>query len=158
MPNWCYNSATISHTDMTKIDVIEKALNDNGDWFSVILPCPEEEKDNWYKWNCENWGTKRSPLKDDTQFTRVNDNTIKITFCTPWQAPIPLYAFMEKDGFSIKAQYEEDTNQLIGCYSNGKDESYEYDIRDLASIEELPQELIEFGDLLHIYIYIYIHV
>ncbi len=136
---------------MTKIDVIEKALKDDGDWFSVICPCPEEEKDNWYEWNSKNWGTKWSPLKDDTQFTRVNDNTITITFNCPWCAPIPLYAFMEKERFLIKAHYEEITNCLIGCYSNGKDDSYEYDIDDLASIQELPQELIDFGDLLQLH-------
>ena len=26
--------------------------------FQDLIPMPEEEKDNWHSWNCDNWGTK----------------------------------------------------------------------------------------------------
>ena len=151
MPNWCYNSATICHEDKEKIDMIEKVFKkEDGDWFSAIHPQPDEVQD-WYEWNTENWGTKWSPSYDSTKYERIDDNEIKINFETAWCHPIKLYEKMEEQGFEITAMYQEESNQFIGCFNNGEDDMYEYDITDLASIQELPEALIEFGDLLQKY-------
>lgn len=69
MPNWCNNVLSVQED-------IEKSSNDlmlfiekvkgkpDGDrepanfCFSSLVPRPKEEEDNWYTWNCVNWGTK----------------------------------------------------------------------------------------------------
>ena len=149
MPNWCYNSVSILHNDKDKIDAIEKALANKEDWFSVIHPRPNQEE--WYEWNTENWGTKWSPDPDCTEYEKLEDNKITITFQTAWSPPIELYKFMEENEFSVKAMYHDESNTFIGRYSSGADECYEYDYDDLATIEAIPEDLVEFGNIRETY-------
>ena len=149
MPIWCYNSLNICHTDKDKIDAIEKALENQEEWFSLIHPRPEQA--DWYEWNMENWGTKWEPQADDTEYERLEDNKITITFQTASSPPIELYKFMEENEYTVKAMYHEESNTFIGRYSNGLDECFEYDMDDLATIEAIPEELVEFGELMELY-------
>lgn len=71
MPNWVRSEIAISG-DRAELDrFIELARNDNYYHqeedpkdrvtlfdFGKFMPRPAEEDDNWYDWNCENWGTK----------------------------------------------------------------------------------------------------
>lgn len=144
MPNWCDNSVTIT-ADKEKIDAIETALNsEDQDFFTSVRPNPSGEWD--YGWSVEHWGTKWSPSIHD--FNREDDNTIWISFDTAWAPPITLYEFMEKNGYSIQAVYHESGMGFVGKFENNYDYYYDYDIRDLSTIESLPEELIEYGDLI----------
>ena len=65
MPNWCSNKLVLKGN----IKYLEKFYNDNlssevqdGNLiklsFNKSVTRPKSEESNWYKWNCENWGTK----------------------------------------------------------------------------------------------------
>lgn len=65
MPNWSYNSLILegSKSDLDKfyIENISDEIHDGKKEelsFEKSVPRPESEENNWYKWNCANWGTK----------------------------------------------------------------------------------------------------
>ena len=57
MPNWCSNNLNLSHKDPAMISRAKKAFEE-GAFFNEFVPLPEEQKDNWYDWRIDNWGTK----------------------------------------------------------------------------------------------------
>lgn len=147
MPNWCDNTATISHKDKSKIDELEKVLL-TGDQrlFHAIRPMPACEEDNWYSWNVTNWGTKWDASIHDWE--RLDDNTIFVSFDTAWSAPTALYQNMvDFLGYDVKAIYNEPGMGFGGIFEDCHDDYYEYDITSQESIDELPEELVEFGNL-----------
>lgn len=147
MPNWCDNTVTISHSDKTKIDAIENALKtEDKDFFSAIRPRPLTEEDNWYDWNVNNWGTKWSPSVHD--FEREDDNTIWVSFDSAWSPPTALYSYMDTEGYDTRAYYHEGGMGFVGVYEDGFDDYFEYDLSDRESIENLPEELVEYADLM----------
>ena len=149
MPNWCDNSVTIT-ADKEKIDVIENALKTKEqDFFAAIRPRPLSEEDNWYSWNVENWGTKWSPSIVD--YEREDDTTIWITFESAWAPPIALYEFMHDEGYTVSALYSECGMCFIGKFEHGQDDCYEYDLTDLESIESIPEDLVDYGNLIEMH-------
>jgi len=144
MPNWCYNSVTLHHTDVNKMNALKKHLDSSGLIASYFIPIPKEEEDNWYVWNVNNWGTKWDfePL----DWCSV-DNQIEINFDSAWSPPIALYDFLVTEGWSVDAKYNEPGMGYIGQYTDGSDDYYEYDVSEFDSIKSLPEDLILFGNL-----------
>jgi hypothetical protein len=151
MPNWCDNSVTIKHEDKTKIDVIEMELmkwdNGKGDCqlFNTLRPRPADKEENWYDWNIQNWGTKWDASIID--WNRDDDNAITVYYETAWSPPTQLYYHLIEEEFEVYALYHEGGMGFAGVFDNGNDDYFEYDISDLESIEQLPEDLIEFGNL-----------
>jgi len=146
MPNWCDNSVTIT-ASKEKIDAIENALNtEEQDFFSAIRPRPLTEEENWYGWNVNNWGTKWSPSVHD--FNRESDDTIWISFDSAWTPPTILYEFMHEEGYDVRAYYLESGMGFVGKFEDGYDDCYECDISDRESIESLPEDVVDYADLM----------
>ena len=151
MPNWCDNSMRLYNEDKTKIDALEAEMskkNDEGHSmacpFEHLRPNPSGE---WqYDWCCENWGTKWDANIIDWE--RSSDNEITIYCDTAWSPPTALYDYLTEQGWEVNALYHEPGMAYCGTYtSEDGDDYYEYDITDAESIENLPQELVEFGGL-----------
>jgi len=147
MPNWCYNTVVISNDDETLIDALEQELikGETAQVFNHLLPRPATEEENWYEWNINNWGTKWDVTPYDWD---RNGNSITMNFDSAWSPPVTLYETLTAEGWNISARYHEPGCVFIGQYEDGFDDYYEYDITDEDSIRELPEELIEFGNLL----------
>jgi hypothetical protein len=145
MPNWCQNVATINHEDKEKIDAIENELNKEKDdvaLFQMLRPRPADQEENWYSWNCENWGTKWDASVYD--FDRVDDNTIKINFDTAWGPCVALYENLDSEGYEVDAFYHEEGMAFCGRYAYGADDHYEYSDMDSAAVQyEIPSEIDE---------------
>ena len=148
MPNWCSNSATLFHELKEKVDALEQELQkgDEARVLNHLVPCPPEEKENWYMWNVNNWGTKWDATIYDWQ--RVDEHTIFISFDTAWSPPSTLYEVIGDEEWIIKAHYHEPGMGFIGKFEDGIDEYYEYDLSDRGSIELLPEDVIEYGNLM----------
>jgi hypothetical protein len=147
MPNWCYNSVTISNEDKTKIDALEQELlKEETKPCNHLCPRPESEEENWYDWNINNWGTKWDVTPYD--WRREDDNTISMNFDSAWSPPTTLYEYLVSEGWDVRAYYQEEGMSFIGKFEDGEDFYYEYDITSRSSIEELPEDLIDYGDLL----------
>lgn len=69
--------------------------------FNILVPTPtnitndnSDPNNNWYDWNCENWGTK---MFYDNYCERVSDDEIEIFVETAWAPPYKwLFALAEK--------------------------------------------------------------
>ena len=145
MPNWCYNTATVSHEDKTKIDGLEQELlKEDAQPFNYLRPNPAGEWD--YGWSCENWGCKWDVSMMDWE--RQDDNTIVMHFDSAWSPPIALYEFLESEqGWSVRALYHEPGMGFAGRFEDGYDDFYEFDWTDRASIEDLPEDIADFANV-----------
>lgn len=151
MPNWCDNSVTLRHSDKSKIDALDAEMskkNDQGGFmacpFQHLRPNPTGEWE--YNWSVENWGTKWDASIID--WDRSGDNEIRLYFESAWSPPTTLYEFLVEEGWEVEAIYHEPGCAYIGQFTTeGGDDYYEYDISDPDSIEDLPEDCIEFADL-----------
>ncbi len=149
MPNWCDNTTRFYHPDQDRVDALFNELSRTDQEhqpFQHLHPMPPEQEENWYNWHVENWGTKWDVVADD--FRREDANTITMYHQTAWSPPIELYKHLLEKGWQIEALYHEPGCGFIGRFVDGFDECYEYDLSDIESINALPQELIEWGDLI----------
>jgi hypothetical protein len=146
MPNWCYNTAYLHNDDVTKIDALEAELQktENCQPLNHLCPNPSGEWD--YGWSVNNWGTKWDITPSDWE--RQHDNCIIIHFDSAWSPPTTLYEFLEQEGWSVRALYHEPGMGFIGSFEDGYDDYYDYDLTDRESIENLPEDLIDYGNLM----------
>jgi hypothetical protein len=145
MPNWCYNTATVYHEDKTKIDGLEQELlKEDAQPFNYLRPNPDGEWD--YAWSCENWGCKWDVNMMDWE--REDDNTIVMHFDSPWSPPTALYEFLESEGWSVRAMYHEPGMGFAGKFEDGYDDYYDFDYTDRESIENLPEDILDFTNVM----------
>jgi hypothetical protein len=153
MPNWCDNSMRLYHEDKTKIDALEAEMskkNDEGrsmaEPFNHLCPRPADQEENWYDWNCSNWGTKWDASIID--WCRDSDNELTIYCDTAWSPPIALYEYLTEQGWEVTAYYHEGGMAFCGRWnSEDGDDYYEYDITEADSIDSLPEDIIDFAGL-----------
>lgn len=148
MPNWCSNSVKLFHELKEKVDALEMELQkgDDAQLFNHLIPRPLEEEENWYMWNVNNWGCKWDATVYDWE--RIDENTITISFDTAWSPPSALFETICEEDWIIEAFYHEPGMGFIGKFQDGIDEFYEYDLSDLEGIQELPEDVIEYGNLI----------
>jgi hypothetical protein len=144
MPNWCDNSVVLRNSDKSKVDALAVELGGDGNFMNHLRPNPTGEWD--YNWSVENWGTKwdASPI----DWERRDDNEVWISFDSAWSPPTALYEFLVEQGWEVEAIYHEPGMCYAGQFTTEDGDEYcEYDLTDPDSIEELPSDVIEFGDL-----------
>jgi len=145
MPNWCDNSVRLTHSDKSKIDALEAVLqSEDKQVFQHLRPSSTGEWE--YDWSVTNWGTKWEMSVID--WDRSEDNTIWISFETAWAPPLALYEFLHSEEWEIEGFYHEPGMTFCGCYKDGYDDYYEYDISDLESLESIPSDIEEFAGLI----------
>lgn len=172
MPNWCSNNVEISG-EPEQIEKFAKFLevNEGKNWFDFFCPCPKDLTDtisgsygdedkqkalivqqernikkyghaDWYSWCVQNWGTKWNC--DAGEFT-VEDGIVSFSFDSAWSPPTELYRVIEEQGFTVMASYFEEGMCFIGEFVDGDENTYTY--TDLASLDEIPDHVIEQWDL-----------
>ena len=145
MPNWCYNSATLHHDNKEVIDGFEQELlKEDAQPFNYLRPNPAGEWD--YGWSCENWGCKWDVSMMDWE--REDDNTIVMHFDSAWSPPVTLYEYLETEGWTVRAMYHEPGMGFAGRFEDGFDDYYEMDWTDRDSIENLPEDILDFTNAL----------
>ena len=143
MPNWCSNNVKIQTDDEELIvrlkDAVKKCSEEG--FFSEFFPIPLEEKDNWYMWCVDNWGTKW-----DTGVTLVEeyDDGVELSFDTAWGPPVKFYASLEELGYVVEAMYFEPGMAFAGTWEDGEDCQYDYSGMSAYEVEcYLPTHLDE---------------
>lgn len=151
MPNWCNNYVTLTGPK-EKIDelIVELKKSDERDENYQILgklrPRPTEHDEDWYTWNCDNWGTKWDV--NIASYEIVDENTVSLSFDSAWSPPIALYEFLELEDWKVDAFYQEEGMAYCGRYSDGFDDCYEYGHMTADEMERtIPSEIEEMFNL-----------
>lgn len=148
MPNWCFNYATISNSDKSKMDKLRKAIK-AGKVLQSFFPTPKKllEGEGWYMWRVGNWGTKWDLC--DIETLHDDGETISLQFNTAWSPPTEAYQKLIEQGFWIDAYYSEAGMGFCGYFSQGVDDCYSLDSFTKEWIEaNIPDSIIDACDLL----------
>jgi hypothetical protein len=147
MPNWCNNYATLTGPK-EKIDelIVELRKSDERDSsyeiFNLLRPRPADQEENWYDWNINNWGTKWDITL--ASYEIVDETTVTLSFDSAWSPPTTLYEFLEEQGWTVTAFYDEGGMAYCGRFVDGSDEYYEYGDMTADEIEEqIPEDINE---------------
>jgi len=152
MPNHTDNRVILSHADSQMIDDIYNVMNTEGtELCHHLIPEPRDDENEptsgWYDWRLENWGTKWDVY--ETHCTRIDANTLNLTFYTAWSPPIPVFDKLVDMGFEVTARYLDEGWGYIGEYTGGfahKMESGDWHTTDVESVvTEYPELDYEFG-------------
>jgi hypothetical protein len=126
MPNWVYNSLTISHPDKTKVDELEFAIQQKigedgaSPFFNYLRPNPHNDSSSdWYDWAIENWGVRRYAF--NVEYFGRADNTLEIYFDTAWCSPIQLFNYIAEKGWIFKNIYDEESDAFMGIHTERGD-------------------------------------
>ena len=87
MPNWCSNSVLITGAS-EEVSRLVDFVKDEHSTFSLnkMIPRPLEEEENWYEWNCKNWGTKWNIAEVSVS---EKEGEVTFDFDSAWSPPIP---------------------------------------------------------------------
>lgn len=144
MPNWCANSVTLTHQDPAKIDAVVKAYG-QGRLLEHVVPLPGSE---WnYNFCVNNWGTKWDVGGEHADYTRLDPNTVELSFDSAWSPPCQAYEQMCDDGFEVDAWYWEPGMAFCGRFTGnaqGTNDDYrEYSDADADSIRRVVGEELD---------------
>lgn len=132
MPNWCFNYLCISHPDKKEMDKLAEYIKKHEEFFAYLKPDGD-------------WGTKWDA---DNLYIEDLDESMTLSFNTPWGPPILLYEHMIENGWNVlEALYEEPGACFVGKFENGEDHFYEYDLDNTDWRNEIPEELIDFASI-----------
>ena len=144
MPNHTDNRVILSHADSQKIDDIYNVMNtDDASLLQHIIPMNEALLDggDWYEWRLDNWGTKWDIY--ETHCTRIDANTLSMTFYTAWSPPIPVFDKLTDMGYEINARYLDEGWMYVGEYVDGDD----WSTADVENVGEVLPELDDEFDI-----------
>jgi len=143
MPNWCFNSVTITgDTDKVtslgnRIKIIsqDKDLRD-GLFLSLIgkssdVTDKEYDEGGWYNSNIDNWGTKWDVSVSES-VQDIQSDCIVLSFESAWSPPVEAFkSIASKYGVEVEMYYEECGSDfcgktLIDANGDSNEEDYEY--------------------------------
>ena len=124
MPNHTDNRVILSHDDSKMIDDIYNVMNtDDTELCNHLIPEPRDDTgeptSGWYDWRLDNWGTKWDIY--DANCTRMDANTLVLSFLSAWSPPIPVFDKLVDMGFEVNARYLDEGWMYIGEYDNSED-------------------------------------
>jgi hypothetical protein len=74
----------------------------------------------------------------------ISETTVLISFDSAWSPPTALYEYLENEGWSVRAYYDEPGMAFCGRFEDGFDNCYEYSNMSAAEIrEEIPTDVDE---------------
>lgn len=144
MPNWTYNTVTLSHDDPAMIVRAKNAFK-RGEFFNEFIPIPEDQEESWYMWNIENYGTKWDVGGENEDCEEVDDNTLQLNFNSAWSPPIAGFRGLTDLGFDLTVSYIEEGEAFVGEYTSDNDNDH-YDIEERTAewvIDNIPSHLDE---------------
>ena len=121
MPNWCNNQVTFRGTTEDINNIIEFVEGCFPEPFSLdaIIPMPEENKEDWYGWRNENWGTKWDATNGD-MFDDSEEGFVSYSFDTAWSPPEPIYNALKEKYPDVRISwfYDEPGMEFSGYLPN----------------------------------------
>jgi len=154
MPNWCYTTLNVngSKEQIKELSaLVSDAIENDNSLCNAIIPRPAAEQENWYNWNCQNWGSKWDTTdisfdyEDEAEnwygwnltnwgskwdvtdmFVDYEDDTkLILSFATAWSPITPIFDELVKRGFKVKAEYQDEGYMFAGQYEDGNETDFE---------------------------------
>lgn len=139
IPNWCYNTVTVSHEDPAQIQRFVNAAKQGRLFYEFV---PLNENGEWeYDKAVDMWGTKWDISETDFEVSS-DGQSANGYFDTAWAPPIAFYEALTEMGFEIDALYREEGMQFIGVFKDGEDTYYEYDFSNPDWRDEIDDDAI----------------
>ena len=124
MPNWCANHISVRGTNSAEVKRLADAF-DAGEFCQTVIPVPEDQKDNWYDFCVNNWGTKWEVQGDECD--RDEDGLcFSASFDSAWAPPMGVVQRLTEQGYDVTLYYYEPGMCFVGKYEDGIDDYYEY--------------------------------
>ena len=147
MPNHCYQQVYLrgpSHL----IHHLHMALSKTEPEFcNTIAPMPfelwaketppDQVLPEWYKWRCENWGTKWDVCEVDIDETYRSKNRDGLEYSddkkvawfafrcwTAWGPPVPVWDRLHAMGIEVYADYQDEGGMFEGAYRDGEESNW----------------------------------
>tara|TARA_Y100000593_G_scaffold48521_1_gene91624 strand:- start:939 stop:1442 length:504 start_codon:yes stop_codon:yes gene_type:complete len=149
MPNWVDNTTKILggrkavKDCLARISGVEEYVGgktgENLFDFDKIKPMPEKvrdtnpsealekgNRDNWYDWSVDNWGTKWNSSNSDivNRFDDGDIYVVEINYQTAWSMPLPIWDELAKQypKLEFRHKFDEEMQHFYGVavYKNGK--------------------------------------
>ena len=114
MPNWCNNTLDISGDEAEIKRFKENAESyEDKQHLSLEKLYPIPEKENWYNWHVENWGTKWDV---DGELINESSETLDYVFDSAWTPPIEAFTKISLDypTLRFKLEFEETGMEFAG--------------------------------------------
>ena len=89
MPNWCWNHLEVMCTKEHVAELqkfVEKSTKATKEEFSFEGTLPRGDREDWYNWSCENWGTKWDAC--DSYVNESEPQCFSVGFDSAWAPPI----------------------------------------------------------------------
>lgn len=119
MPNWCYNTLTITgepkelnkllkKVERTKSEGLAIDYDPSKFAFNNIIPMPQEFNNNgeWYAWRINNWGTKWEASIDYDTIDQWENGEVFIEFRTAWSPAEPIMDTLAKEGKKLSFEWK----------------------------------------------------
>lgn len=149
MPNHTDNQVVLQHEDKTKIDMIERIMQDGGELCHTLIPEPRTENnepaEGWYDWRVTNWGTKWEIY--DASHYRTSDNSIQLTFLSAWSPPDRVFYKLAEMGFDVDARYLDEGWMYVGWFLHEDEMVLDYCESDIELAAKEKPELDDTFDL-----------
>jgi hypothetical protein len=91
---------------------------------------PDQVLPEWYKWRCENWGTKwdvcGSDIDEDGLEYSDDKKVAWFSFrCwTAWAPPVPVWDRLHAMGIEVEADYQDEGMNFEGAYRDGEESNW----------------------------------
>ncbi len=89
MPNWCWNNLEVMCTEehVAELqDFVEKSTKATDEEFSFEGTLPRGDREDWYSWSLENWGTKWDAC--EPHVNELEPQCFSVGFETAWGPPL----------------------------------------------------------------------
>ena len=140
MPNWCFNTLNVSHSDPAQITRFVNAAKE-GNLFAEFVPLSEDSEVWDYNGAISKWGTKWDVSES---YFESNGNSAHGSFDTAWSPPIEFYDALVELGFDVTAQFCEPGMAFAGTYYTEIGETFvEYDFSNPNWRDGLDEDLVE---------------
>ena len=124
MPNWCACHISVRGSRQEAVQKLADAF-DRGEFCQTVIPVPEDQKDNWYDFCVNNWGTKWEVQGEECD--RSEDGlSFSASFDSAWAPPMGVVERLTTQGYDVTLYYYEPGMCFVGKYEDGIDDYYEY--------------------------------
>lgn len=142
MPNWTQVNINIKRGScpddvwdrITSATISSKySLDTKPGFMGTLRPIPPESEDDWYNWNCQNWGCKWDI--DNFEGSIISTTEVRIRGQTPWGYPDKFLEFVRDIGNNVICTFSDEDFSGNYTWDNGECYTFDHEFKVSVSAE-----------------------